>query len=702
MIKIGVTGTRSGMNDVQRDNVKNYLTYKIYNDDFGQLHHGDCIGADDSLHCSITAAAETLGVSSATIRNWVKLGHLIAASERPLLIQKSSLHVLDREIRSGKTSRLKSRANKTVSTNAIIPNEYVRKPRSLQTVDLVADWFQKHKPSLDIDAAMFLVTLRWAECSGELTRDKQDSQLMSSSVAWKRQIVKRELVDWHDKVDNGKLLNGYQELSHIHIDVGGEDILGLVYQILTDEGEKSKKGMYYTPYEIIEKSISYENNRIHNFLDPCCGTGQYLVSAARILGVSLSNIIGFDIDKIAVRIARLNLLAFFSNAEEAPNVSCLDSITELATEEVFCETNNLLNSIDFIATNPPWGAYKNKRLPSSVIGEIESAESFALILSKAVKLLKEGGRLSFLLPEAFLNIKTHRGIRKVVLRETEVLRVAHLGRQFSGVFTPVILLDLRKSKKRSNSVVMIENNNKIYHVEQKKFQGNRNCVFDINSDEFNDQVISKIYKCSHVTLKNNAEWALGIVTGDNKRFVSSEKTKNMEAVYRGKDIQRFSVEPASEFIEFLPDEFQQVANLKFYRAPEKLLYRFISKTIIFSYDDRQRLTLNSANILIPKFSEFNIKVALGFLNSSVFQYIFTHKIAALKVLRGDLETLPFPLASKADYHAIEKLVNTILSNLENERDQIRASELEKKLDRKVYQIFMLTDNEINHIENSLK
>ena len=195
---------------------------------------------------------------------------------------------------------------------------------------------------------------------------------------------------------------------------------------------------------------------------------------------------------------------------------------------------------------------------------------------------------------------------------------------------------------------------------------------------------------------------MGIVTGDNKRFVSSEKTKNMEAVYRGKDIQRFSVETASEFIEFLPDEFQQVANLKFYRAPEKLLYRFISKTIIFSYDDRQRLTLNSANILIPKFSEFNIKVALGFLNSSVFQYIFTHKIAALKVLRGDLETLPFPLASKADYHAIEKLVNTILSNLENERDQIRASELEKKLDRKVYQIFMLTDNEINHIENSLK
>ena len=54
------------------------------------------------------------------------------------------------------------------------------------------------------------------------------------------------------------------------------------------------------------------------------------------------------------------------------------------------------------------------------------------------------------------------------------------------------------------------------------------------------------------------------------------------------------------FIRFDPDRFQQAAPERKYRAPEKLVYRFISKKLIVAYDDRGRLTLNSANILIPR------------------------------------------------------------------------------------------------------
>lgn len=44
--KIGVTGTRSGMDDKQLQEVKKYLEGMIYLLGNIELHHGDCVGVD--------------------------------------------------------------------------------------------------------------------------------------------------------------------------------------------------------------------------------------------------------------------------------------------------------------------------------------------------------------------------------------------------------------------------------------------------------------------------------------------------------------------------------------------------------------------------------------------------------------------------------------------------------------------------------
>lgn len=47
-MKIGVTGTRNGMNEKQKENVKQYLTDILVVTSITkyELHHGDCIGVD--------------------------------------------------------------------------------------------------------------------------------------------------------------------------------------------------------------------------------------------------------------------------------------------------------------------------------------------------------------------------------------------------------------------------------------------------------------------------------------------------------------------------------------------------------------------------------------------------------------------------------------------------------------------------------
>lgn len=117
-------------------------------------------------------------------------------------------------------------------------------------------------------------------------------------------------------------------------------------------------------------------------------------------------------------------------------------------------------------------------------------------------------------------------------------------------------------------------------------------------------------------LKGHAKFALGIVTGDNKAHLSAEKLPGMEPVLKGGDIRRFGIGTPKNFIRFTPDAFQQVAPTAMYRAEEKLLYRFISEVPVFAYDDGRRLSLNSANILIPEIPGLRMKYVLAILNSS--------------------------------------------------------------------------------------
>ena len=107
-------------------------------------------------------------------------------------------------------------------------------------------------------------------------------------------------------------LQQYTDMECLDIDVpkgtwdSDKDILGFIYQSLITEGEKNISGQYYTNRSVVEyilngKALS-ENE---TFLDPCCGSGAFL------MGISTnnpSNLYGFDINPIAVMIASANLI----------------------------------------------------------------------------------------------------------------------------------------------------------------------------------------------------------------------------------------------------------------------------------------------------------------------------------------------------------------------------------------------------------
>ena len=221
--------------------------------------------------------------------------------------------------------------------------------------------------------------------------------------------------------------------------------------------------------------------------------------------------------------------------------------------------------------------FANKNLSSKKqnSGKILSGETFSLFLEKAIQLLRPDGRLSFILPESILNIRTHADIREFILSETKIQTITLLGRAFTGVFTPVIRLDLIKEIAPEDWQACVNQETSSNPIRQHRFLGNPHLGFDIATRGHEEELLDKIYSIPYATLAGNAEWALGIVTGDKKKYVLDTPISGAEAVFRGSDVSRFRLTAPKSYLRFTPQDFQQVAPERIYRAPEKLIYKFI-------------------------------------------------------------------------------------------------------------------------------
>ncbi|MEX0727110.1 MAG: class I SAM-dependent methyltransferase [Planctomycetaceae bacterium] len=80
-----------------------------------------------------------------------------------------------------------------------------------------------------------------------------------------------------------------------------------------------------------------------------------------------------------------------------------------------------------VIANPPYGAYQSperrKRLQSRY-PNIYVRETYGVILIHALSLLKENGRLVFIVPDTFLWLHRHKGLREILLRDAKIEELA--------------------------------------------------------------------------------------------------------------------------------------------------------------------------------------------------------------------------------------------------------------------------------------
>ena len=484
-------------------------------------------------------------------------------------------------------------------------------------------------------------------------------------------------------------LKNYSNLDKLAIDIpegvfdSENDVLGFVYQSLITEGERNITGQYYTCKNVVEYMI---DNKVlsddETFLDPCCGSGAFLMA---VKTNNPCNLYGFDINPIAVMIASTNLLIKYKDKEFCPNIYCLDFLSKDLSKLDY--EDKLPQKFDNVYTNPPWGSDKigiyTKNYPL-----IKSKERASMFICESLARLNINGTLYILLPTSLLKTKAHNDIRKLVLKDTTIKQIDLYKGKFDGVFTDYFSIKLspQKTKKQSYIVTSDKGSSIVVLSDSNYALGN---IAIENLSMLNKSIISKMESLCNDKLSHST-FALGIVTGDNKNKVKNEMSEGLEPVYTGKQVTPFKLNDKSSYILFDPKNFQQCAKEEYFRAPEKLIYRFIAKYPIVAYDNKQCLCLNSANILIPSLDTISIKSVAALLNSTLYRYYYLLKFSDIKVLKCNLQELPFPKLTKEQDEELSTLVSNIHSNSFSE-------EYQQSLDKIVYSIFGITEEEQKHI-----
>ncbi len=400
--------------------------------------------------------------------------------------------------------------------------------------------------------------------------------------------------------------------------------------------ERNKKGIYYTPNNSIDEMFSALPilKETDTFLDPCCGTGNFLIKALE-KGIKPENIYGFDIDETALKIA--NNRFYQITGQHSNNIKLFNLLEERHQQKY-----------DYIFTNPPWGYKFNTQQKINYANKFNNGikvDSSALFVLICLNIVQKDGMLGVLLPDSFFNITAFKSVREILLKKAFIQLVNH-DKPFEGLQTKAYSFIVKNNNNLTN--IKCKTQTSQHTRKQTDFIKNPNYIINFDTNRTEAEVISHLYSYPHQTLVAKAQWGLGIVTGDNAKHLITTKKNNYKPICKGTDIENSKIKKSQFYIFDDFSKLQQTADKKLYLADKKIVYRFINSNLIFALDNKQRYFLNSANFLILNQDTLFIEDKLAIteeqlvflMNTKIMNWLFKKLFRTHKVLRSDLEKLP--------------------------------------------------------------
>ncbi|MCA2700732.1 MAG: Eco57I restriction-modification methylase domain-containing protein [Microcystis sp. M179S2] len=395
--------------------------------------------------------------------------------------------------------------------------------------------------------------------------------------------------------------------------------------------------------------------------------------------------------------------------------------------EVLDDKGNFVG-FDVVIGNPPYISieditWDHRRFYETIYQTATGRfDLYSLFIEKAMQIKQPTGVFTYIIPGKFLNNKQFVTAREIVCDNHGVTVVKIDEKVFEDAQVNSVIVENYPTTKAQYKAFKITRQElqQLSETEVSSILNDKEIIFRLEINTKFDNLIAKI-EADTLKLKEIAEVKDGIVAGTIKDilFIDKKIDKDSHKLYFGKNLSRFYLGTTDVWVNYKPEEMmkQEVKRQAGKRSGlwmrdkkiferDKIIYRKVGKELIATYAEKgiyYEQTIHSCHITDKR---FKTKYVLGLFNSTLFKFYYQKTNSQggdifPQVRISSVEKLPIKLADSKTQETIETLVNQILAK-KSEDNSADTSELEKEIDKIVYELYGLSEEEIRIIEGEIK
>jgi adenine-specific DNA-methyltransferase len=548
------------------------------------------------------------------------------------------------------------------------------------------------------------------------------------------------------------------------------------------KGEDSRlSGEFYTPEDIVryclervfpadsaelmKRLAGNGNDRNGNverkqpqikIMDPACGTGNFLLGTVKwlkercldengVFSLICNCLFGQDIDTRATHICRIVLVLqasdWLASVATEKGTTVLVQKTTLLVENLtshILTTNTVLNcardhsasSYDIVIGNPPYvsfGSRNQQNLPVQWQKALRSwfpdsteykIRMYCIFQDIALRLVRSGGSVCLLVPDAFLNGAYYRKLRQLILRISHIVSLSELpSKAVPGAVVGnwcVICLQKRSTEsadergqdpgaaKTVDLYRVTSQGTSAYSLDRPTLVSEDKLRFQLVFCDEDADLLRKIRQIP--ALSNQLRGHTGIRSRTGQRSIISRESRPAPfkpGITTGASVQKYFVQPESSWLNLSPENlFSGGFDEQIVESP-KIMMRQTADCIIAAVDEKKLYHLNNVHSFSPlqKSDSDELYYLCGLLNSRVYLHLYRIKSreqgrALAQIDIEMIEAMPLPASSQEQKVyvalAVRKLSSTKLDK--QEKQQLIAG-----IDDLVCELFELPERLRQHV-----
>ncbi|NTW59545.1 MAG: N-6 DNA methylase, partial [Nitrospirae bacterium] len=499
--------------------------------------------------------------------------------------------------------------------------------------------------------------------------------------------------------------------------------------------------------------------------------GDYRLTTTERKRILLNSIYGVDIDSQAVEVTKLSLLlkvlegetrqtlqSTFLHERALPdlgdNIKCGNSLigpdfyqqqTMLDDEErlrinVFDwekEFSEIMKAggFDAVIGNPPYGADYNEvekiYFQARYIYKKGKPETYIFFIEEGVLLLRPGGTLGFITPNAWLTNHYGIQIRSYLLSNVVFADIVDLEpvRVFKGavVDTAITILS-RRTQKTDSSLTRVSVGDRDgsmverFTMNQNLWKADSESIINLQANPAEADLLTRLDR-SKCTLDSIVEFSQGVIPyetkaqGEANKYISKKPSgpEWLPLYESAAQVRRYSIDKPSAYIRY-GDWLTRSRERRFFSEPKILFHRLrkkLPRQLVGCIELAGAVNRHSLSNLVlrPGNDQLMLLAMLGLFNSNLANWWFVKKYGVLMEVGGfKIGKLPLPGKWGEKASTLSRIVEKMLSlnkqlltaKTDHEKTalQRQIDAVDRQIDQLVYELYGLTEEEIKIVEAS--